>query len=228
MGSSHHHHHHSSGRENLYFQGLPSINPHKKTIILSGAPNVGKSSFMNIVSRANVDVQSYSFTTKNLYVGHFDHKLNKYQIIDTPGLLDRAFENRNTIEMTTITALAHINGVILFIIDISEQCGLTIKEQINLFYSIKSVFSNKSIVIGFNKIDKCNMDSLSIDNKLLIKQILDNVKNPIKFSSFSTLTGVGVEQAKITACELLKNDQAESILLDQEQLLNTKLGETKN
>lgn len=213
-------------RQNL--SRLPSINPHKKTIILSGAPNVGKSSFMNIVSRANVDVQSYSFTTKNLYVGHFDHKLNKYQIIDTPGLLDRAFENRNTIEMTTITALAHINGVILFIIDISEQCGLTIKEQINLFYSIKSVFSNKSIVIGFNKIDKCNMDSLSIDNKLLIKQILDNVKNPIKFSSFSTLTGVGVEQAKITACELLKNDQAESILLDQEQLLNTKLGETKN
>ncbi|SOV21639.1 nucleolar GTP-binding protein 1,putative, partial [Plasmodium sp. DRC-Itaito] len=213
-------------RQNL--SRLPSINPHKKTIILSGAPNVGKSSFMNIVSRANVDVQSYSFTTKNLYVGHFDHKLNKYQIIDTPGLLDRPFENRNTIEMTTITALAHINGVILFIIDISEECGLTIKEQINLFYSIKSVFSNKSIVIGFNKIDKCNMDSLSIDNKLLIKQILDNVKkNPIKFSSFSTLTGVGVEQAKITACDLLKNDQAESILLDQEQLLNTKLNENK-
>ncbi|SOV74669.1 nucleolar GTP-binding protein 1, putative [Plasmodium sp. gorilla clade G3] len=214
-------------RQNL--SRLPSINPHKKTIILSGAPNVGKSSFMNIVSRANVDVQSYSFTTKNLYVGHFDYKLSKYQIIDTPGLLDRAFENRNTIEMTTITALAHINGVILFIIDISEECGLTIKEQIYLLYSIKSVFSNKSIVIGFNKIDKCNMDSLSIDNKLLIKQILDNVKNPIKFSSFSTLTGVGVEQAKITACDLLKNDQAESILLDQEQLLKTtKLGETKN
>lgn len=57
-------------RQNL--SRLPSINPHKKTIILSGAPNVGKSSFMNIVSRANVDVQSYSFTTKNLYVGHFD------------------------------------------------------------------------------------------------------------------------------------------------------------
>ncbi|CRG93708.1 nucleolar GTP-binding protein 1, putative [Plasmodium gallinaceum] len=212
-------------RQNL--SRLPSINPHKKTILLAGAPNVGKSSFINLTSRANVEVQPYSFTTKNLYVGHFDYKLNRYQIIDTPGLLDRPLENRNTIEMTTITALAHINGVILFIIDISEECGISIKEQVNLFYSIKSLFTNKSIVIGFNKIDKVNVDNLSVDNKLLIKQIVDNITSPIKFCPFSTLTGVGVEEAKIAACDLLKNDQASSILLDQESLLNNKLNEKK-
>ncbi|ANQ09130.1 Nucleolar GTP-binding protein 1 [Plasmodium coatneyi] len=212
-------------RQNL--TRLPSINPHKKTILLAGAPNVGKSSFINIVSRANVEVQPYSFTTTNLYVGHFDHKLNRFQVIDTPGLLDRSLENRNTIEMTTITALAHINGVILFIIDISEECGMSIKEQVNLFHSIRTLFRNKSVVIGFNKIDKTNLDSLSVDNKMLIKQIIDDAKVPVKFCSFSTLTGVGVEEAKEVACDMLKSDQAAEFQLDRENLLNAKLGERR-
>jgi len=36
---------------------LPSINPSEKTIILSGFPNVGKSTFMNCITNANVEVQ---------------------------------------------------------------------------------------------------------------------------------------------------------------------------
>ncbi|SCP05135.1 nucleolar GTP-binding protein 1, putative [Plasmodium ovale] len=208
-------------RQNL--SRLPSINLHNKTILLSGAPNVGKSSFMNSISRANVEVQPYSFTTKHLYVGHFYHKFNKYQIIDTPGLLDRLLEDRNTIEMTTITALAHIDGVIIFIIDISEECGLSIYEQVRLFYSIKKLFSNKSIIIGFNKIDKKNLDNISVENKILIKKIIDEINDTtIRFCSFSTLTGVGVEEAKITACELLNKENSLNLLLDQQNVLICK------
>ncbi|KMZ98557.1 nucleolar GTP-binding protein 1 [Plasmodium vivax North Korean] len=212
-------------RQNL--TRLPSINPHKKTILLAGAPNVGKSSFINMVSRANVEVQPYSFTTTNLYVGHFDFKMNRFQVIDTPGLLDRSLENRNTIEMTTITALAHINGVILFIVDISEECGMSIKEQVSLFHSIRTLFRNKSVVIGFNKIDRTNLDGLSVENKMLIKQIIDDAKVPVKFCSFSTLTGVGVEQAKVVACDLLKSDHAAEFQLDRENLLSAKLGQSR-
>ena len=45
---------------------LPSIDPTTRTIIVAGYPNVGKSSFMNKVTRANVEVQPYAFTTKSL------------------------------------------------------------------------------------------------------------------------------------------------------------------
>lgn len=45
---------------------LPSINPHEKTLLLTGFPNVGKSSFLNNVTEANVDVQPYPFTTQSL------------------------------------------------------------------------------------------------------------------------------------------------------------------
>ena len=60
---------------------------------------------MNKVTRAEVDVQAYAFTTKALYVGHMDHRFLRWQVIDTPGILDRPLEERNTIEMQAITAL---------------------------------------------------------------------------------------------------------------------------
>ena len=62
-------------------------------------PNVGKSSFMNKVTRADVEVQPYAFTTKSLFVGHMDYKYLRWQVIDTPGILDHSLEERNTIEM---------------------------------------------------------------------------------------------------------------------------------
>ena len=51
------------------------------------------------MTRADVDVQPYAFTTKSLFVGHTDYKYLRWQVIDTPGILDRPLEDRNTIEM---------------------------------------------------------------------------------------------------------------------------------
>ena len=42
---------------------LPSIDPSTRTLLVCGYPNVGKSSFMNRVTRADVEVQPYAFTT---------------------------------------------------------------------------------------------------------------------------------------------------------------------
>jgi hypothetical protein len=51
------------------------------------------------VTRADVEVQNFPFTTKSLFLGHLDYKYLQWQVIDTPGLLDRSIEERNTIEM---------------------------------------------------------------------------------------------------------------------------------
>lgn len=42
---------------------MPAINPFERTLLVTGFPNVGKSSFVNNVSNANLDVQPYPFTT---------------------------------------------------------------------------------------------------------------------------------------------------------------------
>ena len=47
---------------------LPDIDPQTRTLLICGYPNVGKSSFLRNISRADVDVQPYAFTTKSLFV----------------------------------------------------------------------------------------------------------------------------------------------------------------
>ena len=150
---------------------LPSIDPNTRTLLVCGYPNVGKSSFMNTVTRADVEVEPYAFTTKSLYVGHMDYKYLRWQVIDTPGILDRPLETRNTIEMQSITALAHLRAVILYIVDISEQCGYTIKQQADLFHSIKPLFANKPLLVVCNKTDVQPMEGLTAENKSLIEEM---------------------------------------------------------
>lgn len=147
---------------------------------------------MNLVSKANVDVQPYAFTTKSLYVGHFDYNYLRWQVIDTPGLLDHPLDQRNTIEMTAITALAHIYCTALFFIDVSESCGYSIADQISLFKSIKPLFQDRPILIVVNKID------LVPFNREALAELAD-----YKWVCTSALTGEGVEEAKIEACKLL-------------------------
>lgn len=92
---------------------LPAIDPYFRSLLIVGYPNVGKSSFMNAITNANVDVQNYPFTTKSLFVGHCDYLNNKWQIIDSPGILDHPIEEMNTIEMQSICSFAHLDACIL-------------------------------------------------------------------------------------------------------------------
>merc|ERR1719248_566777 len=118
---------------------------------------------MNCVSQANVDVQPYAFTTKSLFVGHLDYEYVRWQVIDTPGILDHPLEDRNTIEMTAITALAHLPAAVLFFIDISEMCGYNLQQQVALFHSIKPLFRSKPLLVVMNKTDLRKLDSLTAE-----------------------------------------------------------------
>ncbi len=185
----------------MHLSRLPSIDPNTRTLLITGYPNVGKSSFINRVSRADVDVQPYAFTTKSLFVGHTDYKYSRWQVIDTPGILDHPLEDRNTIEMQAITALAHLQSTILFFIDISESCGYSIKQQVSLFHNIKPLFQNKPLLIVVNKIDLKPWEQVDAGDKELINTCAK--EGEIQIIPMSNQTMEGIEKVKETGCNML-------------------------
>ena len=193
----------------MHMMRLPSIDPTTRTIIVAGYPNVGKSSFVNKVTRANVEVQPYAFTTKSLYVGHMDYKYLRWQVIDTPGVLDRPIEERNTVEMQSITALAHLQCAVLYVLDISEQCGYDLKEQVELFESIRPLFHNKPLIVAVNKVDVRTPDQLTPTEQALLQKLTDAGATITFMSTFSE---EGLMQTKNTCCDLLLAQRVEQKL----------------
>lgn len=180
---------------------LPSIDPTTRTLLVCGYPNVGKSSFMNKVTRAEVDVQPYAFTTKSLFVGHMDYRYIRWQVIDTPGILDHPLEQRNRIEMQAITAMAHLHCAVLYFIDVSEECGFTLEQQLALFDNIKPVFTGKPLLIVANKIDAKPWEAVDQQYRDRIDALVK--ANHATFIKMSNFTEEGVMTVKSTACDQL-------------------------
>lgn len=188
---------------------LPAIDTNTRTLILCGYPNVGKSSFINKITRADVDVQPYAFTTKSLFVGHMDYKYLRWQVIDTPGILDHPLEEMNTIEMQSITALAHLRACILYFMDLSEQCGYSVAAQIQLFNSIKPLFANKPVLLVVNKIDVMRPEDLDAANAALLQGVLDTGVQMVTSSCFNDQ---GIMDVRAAACDKLLAARVESKL----------------
>nr|XP_005314098.1 GTP-binding protein 4 [Chrysemys picta bellii] len=186
---------------------LPTIDPNTRTLLLCGYPNVGKSSFINKVTRADVEVQPYAFTTKSLFVGHMDYRYLRWQVVDTPGILDHPLEERNTIEMQAITALAHLRAAVLFVMDVSEQCGHSLEEQLELFRNIKPLFANKPLIIVANKCDVKRISELPEENQKMFEN-LEAEGFPV--IETSTLTKEGVIKVKTEACDRLLSHRVDT------------------
>jgi len=124
------------------------------TIIVIGMPNVGKSTLLKNITGANVEIKSYPFTTKRIQVGFFNYKFLEFQILDSPGLLDRTIEKQNIIEKQTEIALRTLASSFLFIVDVTQS----IKPQRSLIK--KFINYNKPFFIIFNKIKLISNEDL--------------------------------------------------------------------
>jgi nucleolar GTP-binding protein len=132
---------------------LPGIAPNIPSIVCAGFPNVGKSTLVKSVSTAEPEIAYYPFTTRKLIIGHLKVSSQNLQIVDTPGILDRPMGERNDIELQAVAALKYLANVIIFMIDPSEACGWSLKQQLNLFGEVQRMFPLTPILVVLNKID---------------------------------------------------------------------------
>ena len=179
------------------FRKLPAVDPKVPTVVIAGFPNVGKSKLVTELSTAAPEIAPYPFTTKGIVIGHVKDDWRMFQIIDTPGLLDREFEDRNDIEKQAVLALRYLTDVMFFIIDPSESCGFSMEKQLALLETVKRNFSEVTILVGESKSDLKTTDN-------------DNIR-------FSAETGEGMDELRETILSPLRKIFRERAISEEVQ-----------
>ena len=156
-------------------------------IVLIGSPNVGKSSIVRRVSTGTPEVDDYPFTTRGVTIGHIvDPQRNlRFQVMDSPGLLDRPGDDRNEMEQLTYASMAHLPTAVMFVIDPSGLSGekSSLEAQINVRNSLKKTFPRRP---WLDVVSKCDLD--------IPQEILD--KLPDGHVSVSAKTGQNMDILK--------------------------------
>ena len=131
---------------------LPVLSLTLRSVILIGAPNVGKSSIVRAISTGTPEVNNYPFTTRGVSVGHIlptqgpkiDQKEDKIQVMDTPGILDRNISLHNEIEHLTYATVMHFpNALLVYVIDPTSLAGeftSSLANQLNIRSYLKATF----------------------------------------------------------------------------------------
>jgi len=132
---------------------IPDFDMTIPSVVVAGAPNVGKSSLVRSISTGKPEIGEYPFTTKKIIFGHRNLFFTMAQVVDTPGILDRPFGERNIIELQSISTIRYISDIIIILFDTSYNASLKPDEQLNLLNDIKMNFPQVPIIRVLNKID---------------------------------------------------------------------------
>lgn len=202
---------------------LPVVDPRLPTVALVGAPNVGKSSLVQLLSSGLPEVQNYPFTTRSIKMGHFYVDGRRHQVTDTPGLLRRPDEDRNAMERLTLASLEYLPTAVLFVADLTGECGTSVADQWAIRTELKERFQGKPWLDVLSKADLLEEEfdeaddrnnNLNINNNssdtTLEKNIIV-VHNAIEFAAavptaqrVSSLTGNGIDILKESMLSMLE------------------------
>ncbi|XP_039125046.1 nucleolar GTP-binding protein 1 isoform X1 [Dioscorea cayenensis subsp. rotundata] len=139
-------------------RAMPVVDLEKPTLCLVGAPNVGKSSLVRILSTGKPEVCNYPFTTRGILMGHIVLNYERFQVTDTPGLLMRHDEDRNNLERLTLAVLSHLPTAVLYVHDLSGECGTSPDDQFTTYKEMKERFSNH---LWLDVVSKCDLLQVS-------------------------------------------------------------------
>jgi len=140
-------------------RAMPVVHLETPTLCLVGAPNVGKSSLVRILSTGKPEVCNYPFTTRGILMGHITINHERFQVTDTPGLLRRLDEDRNNMEKLTIAALSHLPSAVMFVHDLSGDCGTSVSDQFYIYNEIRERFGDRLWIDVVSKADLLSQSS---------------------------------------------------------------------
>ena len=179
---------------------------------LLGYPNVGKSTFLSVVTSATPKIANYNFTTINPNLGVVKTEYgDSFVIADIPGIIEGAssgvglgFQFLRHIERTRL---------LLHFIDVSDLAQYTPTES---FYNINKELEKYSEKLSQKKqiIVATKSDSMQDDKKY--KEI-ENIakKEKIKIFKISSATGEGINELMKFVSEELRNLPKEEFIKEE-------------
>ncbi len=185
---------------------------------LLGFPNVGKSTFLSVVTEARPKIANYHFTTLEPNLGVVKTKNGDgFVIADIPGIIEGASEGVGL----GIQFLRHVERtrLLLHFLDVSGQEGRNPVEDFNTIneelkkYSEK--LSNRKQIIVANKIDAMQDEDLLKELEELAK------KEKLKLFKISAATKQGIEELIDYVTEELKNLPKEDLIEIEDKVVYT-------
>ena len=191
---------------------------------LLGFPNVGKSTFLSVVTDAKPKIANYHFTTIEPNLGVVKTKNgDSFVIADIPGIIEGASEGVGL----GIQFLRHVERtrLLLHVIDVS---GVEGRNPVEDFYTIneelkkysKKLSTRKQIIVA-NKIDIMQDDKGLKELEALAK------KENLELYKISGVTGEGVTELLNRVSEVLKTLPKEELVEAEDRVVYT-LEDDKN
>ncbi len=185
---------------------------------LLGFPNVGKSTFLSVVTSAKPKIADYHFTTiiPNLGVVKTEYG-DSFVIADIPGIIEGASKGIGL----GIQFLRHVERtrLLLHVIDVSETEGRSPKEDFYIInkelkeYSEK--LSKRKQIIVANKID-------AVQDESRVKELEEVAKKEnMELYKISAATGQGVPELMRRISEVLKELPKEELVEAEEKVVYT-------
>jgi small GTP-binding protein len=156
-------------------------------VLLVGLPNAGKSSLLNLLTRTNVEVAPYPFTTTTFQVGMMEYEDIKIQIVDAPPVAEQA--------PAWLYAAFRFADLLLVLLDASsddllEQMEIIKKEleSRNIYIEREKADAKRAVVL-LNKSDVNKAE----ENSEVFFEFYQNKFNTLKIS---TVTALNIETLK--------------------------------
>ena len=185
---------------------------------LLGFPNVGKSTFLSIVTEAKPKIANYHFTTIEPNLGVVKTKNgDSFVIADIPGIIEGASEGIGL----GIQFLRHVERtrLLLHVIDVSGTEG---RDPVQDYYTINNELkkyseklSTRKQIIVANKIDIMQDETKYKELEELAK------KEGLEIYKISGATGEGIEQLLNRVSEVLKTLPKEELVETEERVVYT-------